>query len=122
MNHVRERTMRIESAYASPSKRTLARLLSIAAALILTGFLLPAASLAQTVPANPLTSSLIVKLAVGLSVSDQAAVIARNGGVEKSTVPALRLHVIEVDANQLDQVLASYQADPQVVRAEANGA
>jgi len=106
-NTKRANTMRTESAYAIPIKRMFTRFLAIAAALILTGLLLPATSLAQT--ANPTTPSLIVKLVTGLSVSDQAAVVARNGGVEKSTVPALRLHVIEVGTNELDQVLASYR-------------
>jgi hypothetical protein len=121
MNHMkRANTMRTECAYASAIKRTLARLFSIAAALFLTGFLLPATSLAQTVPELPAPPSLIVKLAAGLSADEQAAVIARNGGVETSTVPALRLHVIEVGTDQLDQVIASYRADSQVVRAEVN--
>src|SRR5256885_10266563 len=87
-------------------------LLTIACAL-----LIPALSAAQTL--SP-TSSLLVKLVDGLSAQEQADVIARNGGVEISSIPALRLHVIQVAPADLPQVLANYQADPQVVNAEEN--
>src|SRR5262245_16176759 len=66
------------------------------------------------------TSSLLVKLTVGLSPVQQAQVIARNGGVKLSSIPALRLHVIEVATADLLQVLGNYQADPQVFSAEEN--
>ena len=65
-------------------------------------------------------SSLLVKLAAGLSPAQQAEVIARNGGIEISSIPALRLHVIQVAPADLPQILARYQADPQVVNAEEN--
>src|SRR5438093_5068847 len=65
-------------------------------------------------------SSLLVKLAPGLSPEQQAQVIARNGGIEISSIPALRLHVIQVAPADLPQILARYQADPQVVNAEEN--
>src|SRR5881397_862077 len=87
-------------------------LLTIACAL-----LIPTLSAAQT--PSP-TSSLLVKLVDGLSVQEQADVIARNGGVEISSIPALRLHVIQVAPADLPQVVANYQADPQVVNAEEN--
>src|SRR5881397_3540505 len=87
-------------------------LLTIACAL-----LIPTLSAAQT--PSP-TSSLLVKLVDGLSVQEQADVIARNGGVEISSIPALRLHVVQVAPADLPQVLANYQADPQVVNAEEN--
>src|SRR2546428_11193190 len=99
-NTKRANTMRTESAYAIPIKRMFTRFLAIAAALFLSGLLLPATSLAQTVPADPATSSLIVKLVAGLSASDQAAVVARNGGGEKATVPPLRPHVIQGGTNE----------------------
>jgi len=47
-------------------------------------------------------------------------VIARNGGVEVSSVPPLRLHTIECLASELDSILSNYQSDPQVERAEVN--
>src|SRR5256886_10672687 len=87
-------------------------LLTIACAL-----LIPTLSGAQT--PSP-TSSLLVKLVDGLSVQEQADVIARNGGLEISSIPALRLHVIQVAPADLPQVVANYQADPQVVNAEEN--
>src|SRR3989449_9621239 len=79
--------------------------------------LIPTLSAAQT-PSS--TLSLLVKLVDGLSAQEQADVITRNGGVEISSIPALRLHVIQVAPADLPQVLANYQADPQVVNAEEN--
>src|SRR5438445_10329750 len=67
--------------------------------------------------AQSATSSLLVKLAAGLSPEQQALVIARNGGIEISSIPALRLHVIQVAPAEFSQVLGTHQADPQVVRA-----
>ena len=78
---------------------------------------LPLASVAQT---STISSSVLVKLIDGLALEQQAEVIARNGGIEISSTPALRLHVIQVAPADLPQVLASYQADPQVVNAEEN--
>src|SRR5438093_1506468 len=66
------------------------------------------------------TSSLIVKLVPGLSPEEQAAVIARNGGVETSSIAPLRLHVVDVPPDQLVAVLGSYRADPQVASVEEN--
>src|SRR5262249_57498910 len=66
------------------------------------------------------TTSLIVKLIVGLSTQQQTDVIARNGGVEISSIPALRLHVVAMATDQLATILASYQADPQVQSVEVN--
>ena len=65
-------------------------------------------------------SSLIVKLVAGLSSEEQAAVFARNGGVKTSSIAPLRLHVVEVAADELAAVLSSYRADPQVERVEEN--
>src|SRR5213593_3768164 len=79
--------------------------------------LIPTLSAAQT-PSS--TSSLLVKLVDGLTAQEQADVVARNGGIEISSIPALRLHVIQVAPAELPQVLVNYQADPQVVSAEEN--
>src|SRR5436309_3208910 len=87
-------------------------LLAVACAL-----LVPALSAAQS-PSS--TSSLLVKLVDGLSAQEQADVIARDGGIERSVIPVLRLHVIDVPASDLATVRASYQADPQVVSVEEN--
>ena len=122
MNQTKQaNTIRAESVHAGAIARTFVRLLAIAAALFTLGAL--SASTASAQPASPpATSSLIVKLVGGLSVDEQAAVIERNGGTEKSQVPALRLHVIELPTDQLEVTLNSYRADPQVVRAEVNKA
>src|SRR2546428_759775 len=88
-------------------------ILAVLCALLL--WVIPFAASAQTA-----TSSLLVKLATGLSPEQQAEVIARNGGLEISSIPALRLHVIQVAPADLPQVLPWYRADPQVVHAEEN--
>jgi subtilisin family serine protease len=93
---------------------------ALTAALLVVASLLPTKAFAQSEPVPPPPSSLIVKLVPGLTIDQQAAVIARNGGVETSSVPALRLHVVEVGADQIDQALAKYQTDAQVARAEVN--
>ena len=112
--------LRAGSAIANSATCTLARLLAIVAAIFTLGLLLPSTLSAQPASDPPLPSSLIVKLASGLSADEQAAIIDRNGGIEVSAIPALRLHVVEVPTDQLDQILANYRADPQVVRAEVN--
>ena len=75
---------------------------------------------AQTAGDPSATWTLLVKLVVGLSVDQQRAVIARAGGVEISSIPVLRIHVVEVPTAALDSVLALYQADPQVQSVEVN--
>ncbi|MGB9082590.1 MAG: S8 family serine peptidase, partial [Desulfuromonadaceae bacterium] len=66
------------------------------------------------------TLSLIVKMTSGLTVEEQTAVIARNGGVETSSVPALRLHIVTVPTADQPLVQQNYQADAQVVSIEVN--
>ena len=101
-------------------KRVFARLLAMAMAICTLGVLLASTASAQASSHGPAKSSLIVKLPPGLSTAEQAGVAARNGGVETKSIPALRLHVIEVPTNALDQILAKYKLDPQVARAELN--
>src|SRR5438128_6190854 len=64
------------------------------------------------------SSSFIVKLAGGLSADEQQAVIARNGGVETSSIPVLQLHTIETSIDALDLTIQSYQSDSQVKSVE----
>src|ERR1043165_606327 len=115
MNNHQALAARAASDYASFARRFAATLLLLAAAMFIAGLFASKAS-AQTDVVPPPPTSLIVKLVAGLTVDQQAAVIARNGGVEKSNVPALRLHVIEVGAEQVDLALAKYQGDAQVAR------
>jgi hypothetical protein len=97
------------STSASTSHLLIATLLAILFAVIS-----PLTVSAQEAP----VSSLLVRLVPGLSPAQQADVIARNGGVETSTVLALRLHVVAVVTADLTTVLARYQADPQVQHVE----
>src|SRR2546422_5973449 len=76
----------------------------------------PSAPAAERPPV--LASSLIVKFGDGLSPAEQQAVIARNGGTETSSVPALRLHTIEASGEAVSTILANYQADAQVASVE----
>src|SRR4051812_21329110 len=67
---------------------------------------------------TPGMTSLIVKLAAGLTSDQQATLIARDGGTETKAIAPLRLHVIEVDDADADATLANYRGDDQVVSAE----
>ena len=79
----------------------------------------PVLAPAQPAPSPPAaTFSLIVKLVSGLSADEQALVIARNGGIETLSIPALHLHVVEGAASDLPAILANYQSDPQVLSVE----
>jgi len=64
------------------------------------------------------TTMLMVKLVNGLSTAEQAAVVARNGGVEKKNIQAIRLHVVQVKNTELGLVLQDYTSDPQVEHVE----
>jgi subtilisin family serine protease len=78
----------------------------------------PVSVIAQTATAS--TSSLIVKVVAGLAADQQTALVARNGGTVTSSVPALRLLVVSIPADDVGATLARYQADPQVQTAEHN--
>jgi hypothetical protein len=67
---------------------------------------------------QPAYSTLVVKMVSGLSGAEQSAVVARDGGVETSSVSALRLHIITVPTESLPLVQQNYQSDPQVERIE----
>src|SRR6266542_2097101 len=99
-----------------PGRSHLVKRASVALSLlaVLSVLFLPLAAAAQT----STTPALLVKLVSGLTAEQVAQVIARNGGTEISSIPALRLHVIAVDAASLESVRASYAADPQVARVE----
>jgi hypothetical protein len=71
-----------------------------------------------TTAQEPTLSSLIVKLRPGLSPTQQADVIARNGGVETSSVEPLRLHIVSVLTAELRVVVDRYHADPDVQHVE----
>ena len=65
--------------------------------------IVPSMAVAQGASSGaPAKSSLIVKMAPGLSANEHAAVIAKNGGAKASSIPALGLHVIEVPTQQLE--------------------
>ena len=83
-------------------------------------FLVPLLAGAQTASSALVTFSVIVKMAPGLTPEQQGEVIARNGGVEKSSIPALGLHVVEVVATEISTTLDRYRSDSQVVSAEEN--
>src|SRR6476661_4879982 len=74
----------------------------------------PAAPSAPTSPAVTNYASLIVRTVPGLTDADIAAAIAAGGGTEISSVPALRLHVVQVDAATVADSIATYSADASV--------
>src|SRR5207247_3917445 len=85
-----------------------------AASVVARGDNTPTAPLVSERPPVFTSASFIVKLAGALSADEQQAVIARNGGVEISSVPALRLHNIEAASDTLNATVQRYQSDPQV--------
>ena len=89
---------------------------------ILTLLALVLTALAGTVPASAAsggeTVNLSVKLAAGLTAADQAAVITKSGGVEKSVIAPLRIHVVSVPAANLALILSDYRKDPLVESVE----
>ena len=74
----------------------------------------PAAPSDTSSPAVTNYASLIVRTVPGLTDADVAAAIAAGGGTEISSVPALRLHVVEVDAATVADSIAAYSADARV--------
>ena len=60
-------------------------------------------------------ANLIVKLVAGLSAAEQAAVILSHGGVETSAIDVLRLHMVAVAPDTVEETVAAYEADPAVV-------
>jgi hypothetical protein len=65
-------------------------------------------------PSGPMTG-LILRLASGLTDQEQAAVIESGGGTETGSVPALRLHFVDVLAGTVGDSIQTYQSDPGVV-------
>src|SRR5207249_3120321 len=72
------------------------------------------ASSDSTSPAVTNSASLIVQTVAGLTDTDVADAIAAGGGTEVSSIPALRLHIVDVDAASVAASLAEYRADPRV--------
>jgi subtilisin family serine protease len=98
--------------------RTLKRFAILLTILAIVCWISPSITKAEDSP--PATSSLIVKLVSGLSPEDQTAVIAGNGGIETSSIPALRLHIVKVPTSDLSTTIQNYQVDPRVVSVEEN--
>src|SRR5438132_4906125 len=64
----------------------------------------------QTAQAVPI----IVQMVAGLTADEQQAVIAQDGGTETGSLPALRLHFIDVPSADATTDIANYQSDPNV--------
>ncbi|MFH1843872.1 MAG: S8 family serine peptidase, partial [bacterium] len=77
---------------------------------------------AQEAPLDtpPPVTSLMVKLNAGLTPEQQTAVITLNGGALKSSIPQLRIFVVEVPESDAPAVIQSYQSDPAVQSVEIN--
>ncbi len=69
---------------------------------------------ASPTPYSGPTASIIVQTVPGLTKPQQADVIARDGGVESSSIPVLRLHVVDVPAGEVSSYADAYAADPDV--------
>jgi uncharacterized repeat protein (TIGR01451 family) len=60
-------------------------------------------------------ANLIVKLVAGLGLEEQSDVIASHGGVETSAIPVLRLHMVAVAPDMVEESVVAFAADPAVV-------
>ncbi|TMK84536.1 MAG: hypothetical protein E6G46_00380, partial [Actinobacteria bacterium] len=71
---------------------------------------------------SPTTSTpsdhLIIRLIAGLTSAEQQSVIARHGGTETSSIPALRLHFVDVAGGTANEALTNFQSDADVVSAD----
>src|SRR5438874_3801685 len=65
-------------------------------------------------PAPTGTAGIIVTMVPGLTASDQEAVIAADGGTETSSIPALRMHFVDVPVGDVSTYMQTYQSDPNV--------
>jgi len=65
-------------------------------------------------------SSLILKLAPGLSGSEQERVISAYGGNKKAHLQRLKLHVVHMAQGDLQDALARYKSDPRVESVEVD--
>src|SRR5688572_15775754 len=64
------------------------------------------------------TTTLIVKMAQGVSPADAEATILRHGGTLKSSIAPLRMYVIEVPVEATETIITNLQKDPNVERVE----
>src|SRR5438874_3714875 len=71
---------------------------------------------------SPTTSTpadhLIIRLIAGLTSAEQQSVIDRHGGTETSSIPALRLHFVDVAGGTANEALTNFRADADVVSAD----
>ncbi len=88
--------------------------------LLLALFLCAPASSVTAADSTETTVSLMIKLVDGLSTNEQRTLIESNGGAEVSSIPSLRLHIIEIPTNDSSLILVNYQNDQRVERVELN--
>ncbi len=69
---------------------------------------------ASSDPAPDQTRTFLVRLVSGLTDTDAADAIVAGGGSEVSSIPELRLHIVEVPADIADAAFAEYSSDPRV--------
>ena len=95
-------------------------LFEYAAVVLLTSLPLVAFSSTVIAQENPPAASLIVKMVKGLPAEEQLAVIQRDGGIPKSSIPQLRIYVVEVPEADVEAVMEKYRNDPAVASVELN--
>src|SRR5437867_6780342 len=69
---------------------------------------------------KPGTTTVLVKGAKGLQLSQQLSAITGRGGVVKRSIPKLNLHVVEIPAAAAAAVTKELSSDPAIARVEAN--
>ena len=70
--------------------------------------------------APPPVTSLMVKFKLGVTPDEQTAAITMNGGALTSSIPQLRIFVVEVPESDASAVMESYKSDPAVHSVEIN--
>ena len=94
--------------------------------LLLLSSLVPvvSAAAAQGPPNNPgqkpAKTTLIIKMAKGLTLAQAQSVLKGNGATPKASIRKLDLHVVEVPAQAADAITKALKADKQILRVETD--
>src|SRR5438034_4084124 len=69
---------------------------------------------------KPATTTLIVKMAKGLTLAQAQAVVRGHGATPKASVPKLDLQIVEVPVQAADAISRALKGDAQVLRVESD--
>src|SRR5438093_768791 len=69
---------------------------------------------------KPATTTLILKMAKGLTLAQAQSVAKGHGGTPKGSIPKLDLHIIEVPTQAADNIIKAMKGDAQILRVESD--